>query len=158
MITKDVSLAAVTDLTQRYRTAIRIVVILLIAILLTWVILKIVRAFKKPVNATYVPGGGTLPQGWDPKIITKKLFDAIDGTMNALDLRDALHDFNTLNDNQIIDVYNTWNKEGYADEKKYYMFSYGSFSNALKDKVNLFTVAIPEKDVALANLERLHLL
>lgn len=151
------SIAAIQGFTDKYRLILKVVLIVVIAILISYIIYRIVRAFKKPVNATYVQGGGPIPIGWDPKIITTRLFDAIDGTMNVTDWRDALRDFNNLNDNQIIGVYNQWIKDGHDTDKKYYLFPYGSLTAAIKDKGNILTFMVQEKDVALANLERLHL-
>lgn len=157
-MTKDVSLEYINGMTARYRTGIRIAIFIVIAILLTWVVLKFVRLFKAPANASYVPGGGELPSGWDPKPITKDLFDMIDGTLEfSGTMQDTYAKFNRLNDNQMIDVYNTWNKEGYDKEKKYYLFPYGTLTNAIKEKVGYAWPGQNEKTLAEINLDRLRL-
>lgn len=156
---KDVSLGYIQDITARYRTGIRIVMILLVAILLTWIVLRFVRAFKKPANASYVEGGGVVPQGWDAQAITKKIFDVIDGVLVTVDtFQDVFGQFNALSDNQMIDVYNQWTKDGYNDVKKYFIYPLGSLTNAIKDKVGYTSFSdINQKDLAESNLERLKL-
>lgn len=158
MVTKDVSLSALQSITDRYKAGIRIVLILIVAIILTLIILKIVRAFKKPANATYVPGGGSIPSGWDPTAITDDLFNMIDGTLEfAGTMQDIYKKFNDLNDNQMIEVYNKWLDKGYDKEKKYYVFPYGTLTKAIKEKVGYAWPGQNEKTLAEINLDRLHL-
>lgn len=156
---KDISLGYINGMTSRYKTGIRIFIFLVIAALLTWVILKFVRAFKKPANASYVEGGGAIPDNWDPEQMTKKLFDIIDGTLVTVDtFQEGFGDFNKLSDNQMIAVYNQWTKDGFDKEKKYYMFPYGTLTNAIKDKVGYVQFSGQnQKDLAEANLDRLKL-
>lgn len=148
----------ITEIGNRYKNLARLILILVIAALITYVVFRIVRAFKKPANATYVPGGGELPSGWDPTQMTDQLFDVIDGTLVLSGtMQDVFGDFNKLNDNQMISVYNKWNQEGYDEEKKYFVYPLGSLTKAIKDKVGYASIGVNQKTLAEINLDRLHL-
>ncbi len=158
MAVKDISKQKIQDLTGRYRTGIRIVLLLAIALIITLVVLKIRKALRKPANATYVPGGGPIPVGWDPTALTDELFKTIDGTLVLTGtMQDVFEKFNALNDNQMIQVYNKWLDKNYDKEKKYYMFPYGTLTNAIIDKVGYGAFGMNQKDLAETNLKRLHL-
>lgn len=154
----DVSKEYIQGVTRRYATGIKVIVIIIIALLLAWVISKIVRSFKKPANADYVPGGGELPASWSPAPITKDIFNVIDGVLVSTDtMQDVFGRFNQLTDNQMIAVYNKWNDEGYDEVKKYFLYPLGSLTNAIKDKIGYWAFGMNQKDLAVQNLERLHL-
>jgi len=157
-MTTDVSATYINGLTARYRMGIKIVLIVFVLVLLTFLVLKFYRAFKKPANATYVTGGGAIPQGWDPKQLTTRIFDVIDGVLvGSGTMEDVFGDFNKLNDNQMIAVYNSWMDQGYNNVKKYFVTPLGTLTNAIKDKIGYFTIDMNQKDLAVKNLERLHL-
>jgi hypothetical protein len=132
-------------------------IIIVAAGLITFVIIKIIRAVKKPANAGYIPGA-PVPTGWDPTTVTDALYHAIDGTFVSSNTKDdAYKAFNDLNDNQMIDVYNDWLKR-YHDEKAYYLWPYGTLTNAIKNKTGYISITgINNQDVALENLNRLKL-
>lgn len=151
--------AKIEEMIQPFKRYIRWAILLLFVIFMAWLILKFIRMAKRPANATYVPGA-PVPIGWDPTSLTKELFDVIDGTLvSSARLSSAFSKFNELNDNQMIDVYNKWLEEKYDQEKKYFMFPYGSLTNAVKDKAGYISIGAGEneQDVMLANLKRLHL-
>lgn len=155
---KDQSLELIQTYTQRYRTAIRLVLILVVGILLIMLILKIVRLAKKPANATYVTGGGEIPSGWDPTAMTDELFNMIDGTLEfAGTMQEIYKKFNQLNDNQKVAVYNKWLDKDYDQVKKYFMFPLGTLTQAIKEKVGYAWPGQNEKTLAEINLDRLHL-
>jgi hypothetical protein len=132
-------------------------IIIVIAAFLTFTAIKIVRAFKKPPNAKYVQSA-PIPVGWTPTKVTDDIYNAIDGTFVMSATKDAAYKaFNDLNDNQMIAVYNDWN-DRYHDNKAYYIWPYGSLTNAIKNKTGYVSIGgTNNQDVALANLNRLQL-
>lgn len=147
--------ASVTD---KAKKILSIVLIIIISILVIVVAVKVYRAFKKPVNAKYVQGGGALPQGWTPTVITDNLFKAIQGIFTLTNTKDdAYKAFNALNDNQMISVYNDWQNR-YADKKSYWFFPMGSLTEALKDETGYVSFSGENNaDIMKANLDRLKL-
>lgn len=147
---------AAIDLYKRY---IRIVLLLIVVILVAVIVFKIVRLAKRPSNAKYVEGA-PVPIGWSPGPLTKDIFDVIDGVfVSSNKIADTYSKFNELNNNQMIDVYNEWLDRKYDQEKKYYLFPYGSLTNAVKEGPGYMSIGAGpnQKDVMLANLKRLQL-
>ncbi len=142
---------------QKYKGWFIFAIIVVAAALLTIIIIKIVRALKKPANATYVPGA-PLPAGWTPTKVTDDIFHAIDGTFVDSNTKDSAYkSFNELNDNQMIEVYNDWLKR-YFKEKKFYLYPYGTLTNAIKNKTGYISITgNNNQDIALGNLGRLKL-
>lgn len=147
-----------TEITDRAKKILSIVLIIIICALVLVVAVKVYRAFKKPVNAKYIEGGGALPSGWSPTAITDNLFNAIQGIFTLTGTKDdAYKAFNDLNDNQMISVYNDWGNR-YADKKSYMFFPMGSLTQAIKDETG-YTVfgGVNQADLMIANLDRLKL-
>lgn len=146
------------EITDKAKKILSIVLIIIICALIIVVSVKVYRAFKKPVNAKYIQGGGALPQGWTPTAITDNLYNAIQGVFTLTGTKDdAYKAFNSLNDNQMISVYNDWQNR-YADKKSYLFFPMGSLTQALKDETGYVTfVGENNADIMKANLERLKL-
>jgi len=148
----------ISDISERYKTWIKIVLILILAMILTFIVIKIIRGLKRPANATYVEGGGPIPVGWDAGPMTDNLFKIIDGTFVLTDtMQDAFGKFNELNDNQVIAVYNDWLDKKYDQAKKYFLFPYGTLTNAIKNKIGYIAFGTNEKQKAEDTLDRLHL-
>ena len=135
---------------------IRIIFLVVFLILGIIIVSKIIRAVKRPPNAKYIPGGGELPAGWDPKEITVELFDVIDGGFTMPVTKEAAFKrFNDLNDNQMIAVYNKWIKDGY--DKKGTGSAHGSLYKAVKNEIGYPTFGGNQKDIMEANMIRLKL-
>lgn len=135
----------------------KIILVIIVAILLVVLAFKIYRALKKPVNAKYIKGGGSLPSGWTPNVITDTLFKAIEGIATWTSTKDdAYKKFNALNDNQMIAVYNDWN-DRYADKKSWFV-KFGTLTEALKDETDYQVFGdVNQMDIMIANLDRLKL-
>lgn len=144
-------------ITTKYRGAFVFVIILIIAALIAFVVIKIVRALKKPTNASYV-ANAPVPVGWDPTATTDGIYRAIDGTfVSAGTQDDSYKAFNDINDNQMVSVYNDWLKR-YYNNKKFYLYPYGTLTNAIKNKWGYVSLTgTNQKDVAEGNLDRLQL-
>lgn len=82
-------------------------------------------------------GGGEIPKGWEPDGIASGLFDAIDGVWDSSSsINSAFRKFNALNDNQMIAVYNYWQKH-YANRESGSIFSserHGTLTHSLADE------------------------
>lgn len=147
-----------TSLSDKAQKIIKIVLIIVLSILILVVAFKAYRAFKKPVNAKYVAGGGTLPSGWTPTAITDNLYNVIAGIFTFTGAKDdAYKAFNSLNDNQMIAVYNDWLKR-YSDKKSYLFFPMGTLTQALKDETGYVSIGGENNaDIMKSNLDRLKL-
>ncbi len=136
----------------------KIAFIIVLALLAALLVYKIIKALQKPANAKYIPGGGSLRDDWDPRLITEELYKVIEGISDLGITRNAAYaKFNALNDNERIDVYNYW-LDKFADEKSYYLFPMGSLTVAMKDEYDRTPAsARNEYDIMIANLDRLKL-
>lgn len=149
---------AIPPMIDFYKRNVRVLLLIMAILLLGFAVFKIVRAVKRPANAKYLPGGGPIPEGWDPSQITDDIFGVIDGTFVSSNTIDQVYRrFNELNDNQIVDVFNRWLDKKYDQEKKYYVWPYGPLGKAIEDGPGYLTTGDNQKVIALANLKRLKL-
>ncbi len=134
------------------KTVLAIFLIILIAV----IALKIYHELKRPANANYVPNA-PIPVGWDPTTITDTLFNVIDGAFTLNSTKDdAYAKFNALNDNEMIAVYNDWNKR--YSTKTNWGSMFGSLTQAVKDETGYAAITgVNNMDVMIANLDRLKL-
>lgn len=100
-----------------------------------------------PANAMYL-GNAPIPQGWSPDNISQRLFDALDGLFTSPTVKMKLLDeFNVLNDNQIIAVYNHFKNKFWSENQE-----------TLTQAINAeWIIRGSAGDVALNNLRRLQL-
>lgn len=135
----------------------RVVIIVIIILLLIWFSANIYRILKRPPNAHYISGGGSIPKGWDKAAVTNDLFSGFKG-IDFTGGENAMHDFNQLNDNQMISVYNDWN-DRYSQQSIFLgMGSYGTLTNTLnKESFPIGSNALREAQIMTANLKRLQL-
>lgn len=141
-----------STLPQNYKVILWIV----IAIVVVLIIYYVYRQFQAPANAAYVPGA-PVPIGWSPTAVTDELANAVIGIAFSATKEQAYKDFNALNDNQMIDVYNDWNTR-YAKTTSYFQ-TVGTLTNAVKGEWSdcIVSVGACQQDIILANLNRLML-
>ena len=138
---------------------VRVILIIIIILFLIWFSANIYRILRRPPNAKYVSGGGTVPPDWNPKPITDDLFNVISGVFTLPETKqEAFKKFNALNDNQMIKVYNDWN-DRYAQKGIILgMGSYGTLPTAIADEWNYSLMSEDnEMEIAKGNLKRLQL-
>ena len=91
---------------------VRVIIIIVIILLLLLAGNFVYRQFRKPANAEYISSEEAIPPGWTPNDAADTMYKAIDGLFTLADTKnDAAKNIMDLNDNQVIDVYNYWNKE-----------------------------------------------
>lgn len=131
------------------RTAIIIFFVIVVVVIFIFVVGK----KDKPKKKGLLPGeiGGEIPKNWYPDDIAAQLFDVIDGWDSWLKKETAATKTNSLNDNQIILVYNHWADE-YA-HKTSWGEEFGSLTQAVRDEVQTG----PEWNKLEGTLERLKL-
>lgn len=136
---------------------VRIIILIIIILLLIWFGANVWRLLRRPPNAHYISAGGDIPASWNKVQVTDDLWKAFSGP--ALTGKyDAIHEFNQLNDNQKIAVYNDWN-DRYSTKSIFLgMGSYGTLTQTLSDEKFLFgTDAYDESRIMYENLKRLQL-
>lgn len=135
----------------------RIVLIIVVILLVLWAGANIYRLLRKPPNAHYVSAGGSLPDGWNKTQVTDDLFNAFSG-VSFWGKYNAMKQFDDLNDNQMIAVYNDWN-DRYATKSIFLgMGSYGTLTNTLNgERFLLGSDAGMEAVIMTDNLNRLQL-
>jgi len=122
-------------------------------ILFTVVILVLVLGDDDPPDVKAVEGGGIIPEGWTPISEAKELFEVMDGILDTGWAKSAAYGrFNALNDNQIIAVYNYWNKK-YSKKRSWIGMKFGTLTEAMTDEYT----DVPEYFKALARLQALRL-
>lgn len=136
---------------------VKIAIIIVFILLLMWAAANIYRILRKPPNAHYIKGGGDVPDTWSPTALTDSLYHMISGIDLGIS-DEAMHEFNGLNDNQMISVYNDWNNR-YATKSIFLgMGSYGTLTNSLNGESFLIgSNALREAAIMLSNLKRLQL-
>lgn len=110
-------------------------IIIFVVIVVVIIFIMVVGAKDKPVKRKLLPGeiGGEIPKGWYPDDITLQLFEVIDGWDSWLKKETAATKVNTLNDNQVILIYNDW-ADNYA-HKKSWGFEFGTLTTAVRDEL-----------------------
>ncbi|MES3019402.1 MAG: hypothetical protein V4721_16565 [Bacteroidota bacterium] len=138
---------------------IRVIILIIVILLLIWFGANIYRILRKPPNAHYISGGGEIPEGWTPTTITDDLFNVISGVFTLPKTKQLIFgQFNDLNDNQMIKVYNDWN-DRYATRSIFLgMGSYGTLTTAATEEWNYSVIgADNEAEIMKGNLKRLKL-
>lgn len=135
----------------------KVAAIIIIGLLIIFLVYKIVIKLKKPANANYVSGGGALPQGWTPDAIVEDLHHAILDVMVMTGTKDdAFKEFNELNDNQMIAVYNKWNDK-YGSTTSF-LTKVGTLTKAMERVWSYGNIAgANQRDIMMNNLKRLQL-
>ena len=144
------------DVINRFRRIGGILLTILLAIILIYAVIKIYHLIKKPANARYIEGGGEIPSDFDLKGWTDAIFKVIHAGEWTQTKDDVFGAFNTLNDNQMIAIYNDWN-ERYHDFKTFWLFPMGTLTQAVKDEFGYGIIGKNNRDIMIANLERLKL-
>lgn len=111
------------------------VIIIFVVIVIVGIFIFVVGKKPKPKKKGLLPGeiGGEIPEGWYPDDVTLQLFNVIDGVDSWLKKETAATKVNTLNDNQVILIYNDW-ADNYA-HKKSWGFEFGSLTTAVRDEI-----------------------
>jgi len=139
---------------------VKIFIILVILLILTWAGSWIYRLFKRPANASYIHGGGEVPEGWEPDAIAKEMFDACDDFFVLADTKnDAAKRIVELNDNQIIKLYNYWNEKYATKSAAFGIGMFGTLTAAMKAEENVpaFGTGVNYWDALLLRLDNLKL-
>lgn len=144
-----------SDTARKWLKRILIFVIALLLITLAW---KLYKALKKPANAKYIQGGGALPAGWDPAPLVEELRDNMEGLSTANQNDRVFAKFNALNDNQMISVYNKWNDDVFGVPITWGLYgSWGTLTQSVNEESSYVELGVNNRDVMLANLNRLKL-
>lgn len=115
---------------------IRIIIIILVALLITALILKIVAIVKKPPNANYITGGGEVRNNFNPAKYADAMYNVTGGIFTLANTKlEAAATLQDLSDNELIDVYNYWNKE--YSTKTSWGEPFGSLTNTMKKETNV---------------------
>lgn len=129
-------------------------IIIVVVILITAIVVGAMMAEGLPTGTAKllpVKDGGAIPPGWEPASLTAKLFHAIDGYSSDPEREIAFAQFNVLNDNQMIEVYNWWLLH-YANETSWFQ-KHGTLTYAIRNEWYKDNEGVK----ALGNLERLQL-
>ena len=119
----------------------RIIIIIIVALLITFLILKVIAIAKRPPNANYITGGGEVKSNFDAAKYADLMYSVTGGIFTLANTKDeAAKELTNLTDNELVAVYNYWNKE--YSTKTSWGSAFGTLTNTMKAETNVPLISV----------------